>query len=275
MSGVLAYHLLRSALNRFGRSPAELSADERLSVSSQAEREYAVEARVLSAPEACDAAIPDAVVSDALRGITDRYGNGEELAADLKRNGLDLARLRRAVERQLRVEAVIERVLAGVSVTEEEVRSWYTAHPEQFRRPETRTARHILVTVNPDFPENTGQAARSRCEAIAHRLEKGEPFETLARAHSECPTAMEGGLLGRVPRGRLYPELEQVLFELAEGEIAGPVRTEIGFHLLRCDRIEPPQHLPLEEVRDRLGEKLLESRRQAYLRRWLHRPPSA
>lgn len=50
---------------------------------------------------------------------------------------------------------------------------------------------------------------------------------------------MEGGLLGNVTPGKLYPELEPVAFALTAGQISPVVESEIGFHILRCDEIHP------------------------------------
>ena len=110
--------------------------------------------------------------------------------------------------------------------------------PEQFRRPETRLARHILITINDTIAENTRSAAGKRINAIQARLAK-EPqrFEEQALKHSECPTALDGGKLGDLPRGKLFPELDKALFELKAGEVSGVLESELGFHVLRCDTI--------------------------------------
>ncbi|MBK7954464.1 MAG: peptidylprolyl isomerase [Candidatus Accumulibacter sp.] len=65
--------------------------------------------------------------------------------------------------------------------------------------------RHILVTIHEQLADNQRQPARDRIEAIRSRLLK-EPqrFAEQALKHSECPTAINGGLLGSVPRGQLY-----------------------------------------------------------------------
>ena len=91
----------------------------------------------------------------------------------------------------------------------------------------------------------------------------------LAEAHSECPTALEQGLLGEVARGKLYPELEAVLFTLQEGHFGGPVETRLGFHLIFCERIHPAQAPPFTKVRDAIRTRLVERSRRDCQQAWL------
>ncbi|MNM97852.1 Foldase protein PrsA precursor [compost metagenome] len=173
--------------------------------------------------------------------------------------------------RALKVEAVLERVCAGLpEVSETDVGLYYFSHLEQFEVPATRVARHILITINPDFVENTREAARARIEAIAKRLRsKPERFAEQALKHSECPTALQDGLLGTIKPGTLYPQLEASLFELAEGEMSPVLESPLGFHLLRCEAVQHARCLPLEEVLPRLRDRLQSRQRKAHQRQWL------
>jgi peptidyl-prolyl cis-trans isomerase C len=168
-----------------------------------------------------------------------------------------------ALERELKVDAILEKIGSrAAEVSDVDVDLYYHYHPEQFQRPETRRVRHILVTVNPALPDNDPELARQRIEAIAARLAK-EPtrFEEQALKHSECPTALHGGLVGEVPRGQLYPELDAVLFELSEGDLSEVVESPLGYHLVRCEAITPPGVLTQEQAREPI-RRMLEARRK-------------
>lgn len=98
--------------------------------------------------------------------------------------------------------------------------------------------RHLLVQYTgaraaPSSLSRTREAARSRIEALSLRAATGESFESLVRHESECPSAREGGVVGRYTRGELPSALDIALFSLAPGTISEPVETEFGFHLLR------------------------------------------
>ena len=267
----LAYLELKTAQSLFGKSPTELAEDERQRVRALADRQYGLEARVLRAPEAGDAMVPAASLQAAFEEIRKRYAEEDEFIADLARNGLDQAAFNAALERELRVEAILEKVGARApQVSEIDVELYYHYHPDQFRRPETRLARHILVTINPTLPDNTEVAARSRIEAIAARLEKSpRRFEEQALKHSECPTALQGGRLGDIPRGQLYPELDAALFSLTAGRISAVLESPLGYHLVLCEAITPERVLSLNQARGPIRARLEKNRKRICQQAWL------
>lgn len=267
----IAYLALKAAQKLYGKAPAALQAEESRRVQGMAEKQHQLEARVLASPEARDAMVPPATLEAALQEIRSRYASGHEFIGDLGRNGLDPQSFAAALERELRVEAILEKVgTRAEPVSDTDVELYYQYHPEQFRRPETRLARHILVTVNETIPENTRAAAEKRIGEIARRLQK-EPqrFEEQALKHSECPTALDGGKLGDLPRGKLFPELDHALFELNAGEVSGVLESELGFHVLRCDSITPAGVLGYAEARPHIRKVLEQKRKRACQHAWV------
>lgn len=267
-----AYQALKLAARLFGKPLEALAAAERQRVDSVAARQGEIEALILGTPEAANVILPPASIDAALREIRERYAGDEDFGADLARIGLDAAALRRAVERDMAVEAVLEKVGArATAVSETEVEIFWRMHRERFRREETRVLRHILVTVNAELPGNEPPAARARIEAIRERLQKNpERFGEQALKHSECPTAMNGGLLGAVPRGQLYPELELVAFALDAGALSAPVESELGWHLLLCEEINPGRLSQFDEVRERIRQHLDDQRRSLCQKSWIN-----
>ncbi len=267
----LAYLELKTAHSLFGKSPAELAEDERTRVRNLADRQFGLEARVLRSPEAGDAMVPEVSLLAAFEEVHKRYGEEEEFLSDLARNGLDQAGFMAALERELRVEATLEKVGArATQVADIDVDLYYHYHPDQFRRPETRRARHILVTVNPEMPDNTAEVAHARIEAVAARLVKQpKRFEEQALKHSECPTAMQGGVLGDVPRGQLYPELDAALFNMQAGQLSGVLESPLGYHLVLCEAITEQRVLSLNQARAPIREMLEQRRKRICQQAWL------
>ncbi|MCG5501965.1 nitrogen fixation protein NifM [Ectothiorhodospira lacustris] len=267
----LLYIELRAALDYFSKPLGSLSDDERKIVRNRALKAYDIGARALASSEARDIHVPEGQVIRALQEIESRYPEPKQFQEELRHHGLDREALRQALYRELRLEVLLERVAARAEpVTDEEVTRYYECHKTRLERPETRTVRQILITINPDYPENTSEAARARLEMIRDTLLSDlGTFADLAMRHSECPSALKGGLLGRMPEGNLYPELDDVLFKMAAGTVSDPVQTEVGLHLLYCETIHPPGLVTLDEAGGRIRQ-VLEQRRQANCRRaWL------
>lgn len=267
----IAYLVLKTANSLFGKGTAALSAAELAKAERLAARQLDLEAKVLASPEARDVAVPEATVEAALAEVRGRYADAEAFDNDLAGNGLSAGQYAEALARELKVDAILEKVASRAArVSDVDVDLYYQFHLDEFSRPEVRRARHILVTVNESLPENGRAAARRRADEIAARLARDpKRFEEQALKHSECPTAMHGGLLGDVLPGKLYPELEATLFGLPEGGLSAVVESELGFHILRCDAVTPAGPVPLDQVRDKVREMLEARRRRICQNAWL------
>ena len=265
------YIVLRTALQRFEKTPGELTDEQLDEVRQQADEEYHLQSRVLSSNEARDLILPESAVDKALREIASRYADHDEFLQDLTDNDVEMEDLRKALFREVKVDAVLDRVASrAASISDLDVMIYYYMHPERFTQPATRTARHILITINQDFPENTRERALARIEAVASRVKKKpQRFAEQATKHSECPTAMQGGLLGRLPRGQLYPELDEVLFTLGTGEVSDVVESPIGFHVLLCEVAQEAGPVSLAQARPKIRELLEKRRRRMCQRNWL------
>lgn len=267
------YRMLRVSLDRFGCEPASLEPQQRQQAERIVARQRDIEEAVLRSPEATGVVIPDAQVEHAWTRIAERYEDQAALELALEHQGLDAARVSRLLARELKVEAILERISTGLpDISDTDVSLYYFNHIEQFDRPETRHARHILLTINEAFPENTREASLSRIQTIAKRLaNKPERFAEQAMKHSECPTSLQGGVLGEIRRGTLYPELEACLFGLEAGQISGVVESALGFHLMLCEAITAGGRVPLEDALPRLRDWLQSRQRQIHQRQWLEK----
>ncbi|WPL18827.1 Foldase protein PrsA 2 precursor [Thiorhodovibrio winogradskyi] len=268
------YHLLRAAADQFSCGLAALSAEQWPQVNARAEQSFALETLVLNAPEAQGVCIPEDHIEQALATVRSRYADEAEFRDELALNGLDPPTLRRALQRELSFDAVIRAVGAcHAPVTEADEQRFYQLHAERFRRPETRAARHLLITINEEFAENSRAVARARIETLARQLEPGDAraFGQLARGHSECPSALQDGQLGNLSVGQLYPALNTALFAMTEGEVSGVLESPLGFHLLFCETITPAKTIPFEQARDRIRQVLSERCQREMQTAWIAR----
>ena len=81
--------------------------------------------------------------------------------------------------------------------------------------------RHILVS------------SRGEAEEIIQKIDAGAPFEELAGKYSKCSSSKEGGLLAWLPRGKMPREFDNVAFPLPKGMVSAPVKTELGWHIIK------------------------------------------
>lgn len=169
------------------------------------------------------------------------------------------------VPESVKVEYVVlrpEDVAARVELDPRAVREYYEQNKARFGAPEERRASHILVEIG----EEGEEAARAKAEALKAEIEGGRDFAEVARASSDDTASRDsGGDLGWFRHEDMVTEVADAAFGLAKaGEIAGPVRSEFGWHLVKLDDVREAQLRPFEEVRDEITQQLREE--QARLR---------
>ncbi len=272
--GLQAYHVLRVAVEIFSKQPSELTPEQFKIARERALMALELEDLVLLSAPAARISVPLVAVDTAFDQVRSRYDDSASFEAAMRDGGLSQDDLHRALWRELTFDAVMNLMGNGDddadALTDEDVEAFYANNPKRFQKPEVRTARHILITINPQYPDNTPEVARARIEKLSEELAAHpENFAYLAEKNSECPSALEGGLLGRTLQGKLYPSVDAVLFHLPEGGVGGPVESEAGLHLVLCEKIEPATAIPLADVREKIRTYLNGQRRKAKQKAWL------
>ncbi|MBI4741822.1 MAG: nitrogen fixation protein NifM [Betaproteobacteria bacterium] len=263
----IGYLELKLSWELFKKAPETLSPLEQKQLGQIAARQTRIEHRILASPQAAHVIVPAATLAARLAEICRRYEDRGAFIHNLERVGLKEAELEEAIERDLRVEAILEKVAsdaAPAGLVDAEI--YYHLHPAAFDRPEARRLRHILLTSD-SVAAKAGAAAR--LESLRATLAGAENFGRAALRYSQCPTALEGGQLGAVKRGQLYPELEAAAFALADGETSAVLESPVGLHILRCDEILPSGLLPFAEVCERIVRHLTDRHRQEVQKVWI------
>jgi peptidyl-prolyl cis-trans isomerase D len=123
---------------------------------------------------------------------------------------------------------------SGLTVTDAEVRAYYDSHKKELERPGRAVV--SVVTIPRTVTAADSAAVRARMAALRDEIAKGAKFEDVAkRESSDTISGAQGGSLGRGPRGRFIEAFEKVAFALAPGQIAEPLETQFGLHLIKLD----------------------------------------
>lgn len=100
---------------------------------------------------------------------------------------------------------------------------------------------HILVRVRPDATVADTLAAWDKITKIEKRLKK-EKFETVAREMSEDQSVVDnGGYIGWISAfNTIYP-FETRAYSTEAGTLSVPVRTQVGYHIIKVHNRRPSQ----------------------------------
>lgn len=152
-------------------------------------------------------------------------------------------------EKDIRFNATMNRIMAGVEVTEDEIRAKYDENPAAFNGPENISARHILVD------------SREQADLIKSRLDASElSFEDAAREYSSCPSKEAGGDLGSFGKGMMVPEFETAAFASEVGAVTEPVLTQFGYHIIQVYEKNGADLQGFEDVSETIKTNLLQEK---------------
>jgi len=161
----------------------------------------------------------------------------------------------------------VEKLSSEIEITDEEIKEYYEDSKGRYMTaPPQVKARHILIRVDRDAPENDIAAAKAKAQEIAEQArQEGADFAELARENSEGPSAEAGGDLGWFTKQEyaqmfgmqaMVPEFEETAFALEEGEVSDPVQTSFGWHVIKTEERNEGEYMPLEEAEEEIRETL-------------------
>lgn len=157
-------------------------------------------------------------------------------------------------KKNLLIQYSVNKFLKDITVTDEEAKEYFEANQEQFKKPETMTASHILVE-----EEETANE-------ILKKINDGLSFEDAALEYSTCPSKDRGGDLGQFARGSMVPEFEEVAFKSDLGIVDKPVKTEFGYHIIKVVEKNEAEESSFEEIKDQVKQSMIQAKQQqAYM----------
>ena len=204
--------------------------------------------------------IEDSVLEQAEQGMATQNGVSLEAFRErLAQQGMSQTQFRTDLRQQLTLQRLREReVNARIRIAEPEIDKLLAERIKTSQEADPVLALgHILLAVPDDASEAQRQEVRVRAQALVDKLKGGANFEALARENSDAADKASGGMMGLRPAQR-YPSLFiDAVKSLAVGQLAGPVPSGAGFHILKLVERRQPQATTLTVPQTRARHILL------------------
>ncbi len=118
------------------------------------------------------------------------------------------------------------------SITAQEVQSYYDSHKSDYERKERRKLTYVTIPVVATA-DDSSRIMEMAQEALT-RAKAGEDFAMLAKEYSEDEgSAKQGGDLGYFTSGRMVKEFDSTAFNTPVGQVVGPINTRFGAHIIK------------------------------------------
>lgn len=152
-----------------------------------------------------------------------------------------------------------EATKAAVQVTQADLERAYADNREMYSTPEQIRASHILLKTE----GKDDAAVKAAAEDLLKQARGGADFAELAKKHSEDEgTKASGGDLDFFGRGRMVPEFDTAAFALEAGQISDLVKTQYGYHVIKLTEKRGGTTRTLDEVKPQLTEQISREKAQ-------------
>jgi peptidyl-prolyl cis-trans isomerase D len=154
----------------------------------------------------------------------------------------------------------VDALRAKVTIPESDVEKEYKNNEEQYKTPEQVRASHILLKTE----GKDDAAVKAKAEEILKQAKSGADFAELAKKNSEDEaSAKNGGDLDYFGKGRMVPEFDAAVFAMQPGQVSDLVKTQYGYHIIKLVDKKPATTRPYAQVRQQLHDQLAYQRAQA------------
>jgi len=197
------------------------------------------------------------------------------------------------------VSFVADKFRGQVAATDQDVAAHFDAHKDDFKIPEKRKVRYLLIDldavrakvvvppadVERAYNDNLAQystpdqvrashillrtegkdeaAVKAKAEELLKQARAGADFAELAKKNSEDEgSASNGGDLDYFGHGKMVPEFDAAVFAMEPGQISDLVRTSLGYHIIKLTDKKPGTTRTLAEMRQQLTDQLSFERAQ-------------
>ncbi|MCY8939193.1 peptidylprolyl isomerase [Peribacillus frigoritolerans] len=199
--------------------------------------------------------IKDEEIQKEIDVMVESYGDEKSLKEQLEASGSSMDALKKDIVVYLQTKKLVE---PRITVTDDEISTYFEDNKDTFAQAEQVEASHILVE-----DEKTAKK-------VAKELAAGGDFAKLAAEYSaDTETADNGGNLGYFGKGDMVEEFENVAFDLDINKVSDPVKTEYGYHIIKVTGKKEAKKANLEDSKEVIKETLLSERLQEEYPVWL------
>jgi peptidyl-prolyl cis-trans isomerase SurA len=193
--------------------------------------------------------VSDEMLNAALQDVAKRNGlTLTQLPDALKQQGVDYAEYREEIRKEMMLQLLRQRdVLQHISVTPREIDQFLDKQAKAPAENNEYNVSHILIAVGQEASPGQQEAAAKRAQEVYERAKSGEDFAKLAVAYSNSQTALDGGALGWRKGSELPTFLADTIAKLKPGEVAEPLRTPTGYHLIRLNEVRGATQAAVED----------------------------
>ena len=193
----------------------------------------------------------------------------EQFRQALEKEGTSMADIREDTRKKLlHYRLLNQEVQSKIVITSEDVEAYYKANSDIYGGKEKYHLRTIIKKMRGLASEENRKTIVGTMEDILKKLDNGESFVDLAKAHSDL-LAEEGGDIGKFELAQLSEKIRMAVKDLRVGGHTPIIDTAQGLQIFYLQDIVQTEGVPLESVSDEIKNKLYQEVMEKKINEWI------
>ena len=241
--------LIASVKGQASRSNQSLPSDKALRI--QVTEKLINDELIVQIGERMGVQVSDAELDET---ITNMANENKMSLAEFRRNiiadGTSYEKYRESVRTEL-ISGQVSRasVRRRVFISPQEVSNLLASMKEQTINDVDYRLGHILIEFPTDASAEEMEAQKIKAQKVIDLLNKGSDFTKIAMSSSGAANALTGGDLGWKNINEMPTLFSELVEGKGKGEVLGPIRTGLGFSIVKILDVRGRQIVEIEEVR--------------------------
>ncbi len=183
-----------------------------------------------------------------------------------RKNGISITQMRESLEAEgmsfkafrgkLEQEIILSRlknqeIINKINVSDAEIDNLLKQDKTIGRKNLEYNIQHILIPVPEAASPEQIAAAKEKTVDILRQLQGGADFENIAMLESRGSNALDGGNLGWLKASQLPSAFADIIADLQPGQIATPVRSASGYHIVKLAGLRGEGNKTIEQTQAR------------------------
>lgn len=124
---------------------------------------------------------------------------------------------------------------------------------------------HVYLAVTKDMKPEEVKAKEETAKKIKKELDGGKEFSTAVKEYTEDKAALASGGDMILIKGIAPKALDQQAFSLPVGEVSAPIKTDVGFHIIKIKEKRAEKQIGYDDIKRDLAQYLAQQKIQTTL----------
>ncbi len=215
--------------------------------------------------------VSDADVDHAIQRVAEQNQMSvKDVYKRINHDGMSTADYRHEMQEQMTLQKLQQQeVSSRVTITPDEVNSFMRSKIWQDNNSKEYHLEDILIPLSDSPTSDEISLAKKHAQAVMAKLQQGGNFHAIAQSESGDTRALKGGDLGWLKLPEIPSAFAEQVVHLQPKEIAGPIQTSNGFHIVRVADVRITQSKQAAPDRKQVENLLLQRKFEEAVQNWV------